>query len=235
MAERDAQVHQQRGEGRDEGEDAGHGAVRVGEDALQCDEADDQGKDEEQVELLQLMLGVGHGPEGGGDRGVEGVAEDEIDEEIDDLRGGESDVDALAAEIGGDGTGGEEQGGGEPDADLGDADRANPEDLSGHHLLWADGGEHDLEDARSLLLDDGAGNVHAVERDDHVHEDEEDGDAHLGGLAVVAVRGVGGEDVDGLEHGVGVVGDDATVGKLLSHEDSAEGGGQLASQVILFD
>jgi len=71
-----------------------------------------------------------------------------------------------ASGMGGDGAGGEEQGGGEPDADLGEADGADSEDLAGHHLLGTDGGEHDFEDARCLLLDDGAGDVHAVEHDE---------------------------------------------------------------------
>ena len=39
--------------------------------------------------------------------------------------------------------------------------------------LRADGGEQDFEDARGLLFDDGARDVHAVEHDDHVHEEEE--------------------------------------------------------------
>ena len=143
-------------------------------------------------------------------------------------------MDALAAEIGGDGAGGEEQASGEPDADLGEADGADAEDLSGHHLFGADGGEHDLEDARGLLLDDGAGDIHAVEHDDHVHEEEEDEDTDFGGLAVLAMGGLGGADVDRLEDGVGVGGDDAAVGKLLAHEDGGEGGGEGASQGVLF-
>jgi len=41
-------------------------------------------------------------------------------------------------------------------------------------------------------------------------------------------------DVHGLEEGVGVGGDDAAMGKLLAHEDGAEGGGKRASQIVLF-
>ena len=174
--------------------------------------------------MLELLLGVDHRPKCGGDAGVEQVAEQEVDDEEDDLRGVEGNVDCAATDGREDGRAGEEDGSGEPDRDLGEADGADADDLAGHHLFGADGGEQDLEDARGLLLDDGAGNVHAIEHDDHVHEQEEDvdGDEAGGGVGVFAC--LCRVDLDGLHEGVDVGGDHALVGEALAHEHGAKGG-----------
>ena len=50
-------------------------------------EAEGERQDEEHVELLKLLFGVGHGAEGGGDAGVDQKAEDEVGDEEEDLRG----------------------------------------------------------------------------------------------------------------------------------------------------
>ena len=92
----------------------------------------------------------------------------------------------------------DEEAGDDPDADLGEADGADSEDLAGHHLFGADGGEQDLEDAGGLLFNDGTGDVHAVEEDDEVHEEEEGVDAGEGGVLVFA------DEIDGLEERVDV-------------------------------
>ena len=75
---------------------------------------------------------------------------------------------------------GDDEASDDPDADLGEADGADSEDLAGHQLFGTDGGEQDLEDAGGLFLDDGTGDVHAVEEDDEVHEEEEGVDAGKG-------------------------------------------------------
>ncbi len=122
----------------------------------------------------------------------------------------------------------EQDGGEHPDADLGEADGADADDLAGHHLFRADGGEQDLEDAGGLFFDDGARDVHAVEHDDEVHEEEEDVGADEGGGGVGVLAGLGGVDFDGLHEGVDVGGDHALVGEALAHEHGAEGGGDVA-------
>jgi hypothetical protein len=107
------------------------------------------------------------------------------------------------------------------------------DDLAGHHLRRADGGQHDLEDARGLLLDDGAGDVHAIEHDDHVHQEEEDGDTDFGGLMVLVAREASGDDLNRLQHGVGVGRDDAAMGELLAQQHGAERSGQDAPDGVL--
>ena len=123
------------------------------------DGAGDEGQHEEHVELLEFLFGAGHGAERGGDAGVEDVAEQEEEDEEADLRGRDGEFDACGEEAGFD----DDRAGDDPDADLGETDGADSEDLAGHHLFGADGGEEDFEDARGLLFDDGAGDVHAVE------------------------------------------------------------------------
>ena len=159
--------------------------------------AEGERHDEEHVELLELLLGVGHGAERGGDGGVEQEAEEEVDDEEDDLRGGEGDVHGSAGRGSDQRGAGEDDSGGEPDADLGEADGADADDLAGHHLFRADGGEQDLEDAGGLFFDDGARDVHAVEHDDHVHEEEEDVGADEGGGGVGVFAGLGRIDLTG--------------------------------------
>ena len=123
---------------------------------------------------------------------------------------------------------GEQDGGEQPDADLGEADGADADDLAGHHLFGADGGEQDFEDAGGLLFDDGARDVHAVEHDDEVHEEEEDVGADEGGGGVGVFAGLGGVDLHGLHEGVDIGGDHAVVGEALAHQHGAEGGGDVA-------
>ena len=99
--------------------------------------------------------------------------------------------------------------------------------LCHHRLSGADGGEHDLEDALAVfLLDDGAGDVRAVEHDDQVHEEEEQANADFGGFAVHMRGTVHVDDLDRLEHGIGFGGDDAAVGELFAQEDGGNGRGE---------
>ena len=122
---------------------------------------------------------------------------------------------------------------GEPDDDLCEADSADADDLAGHHLFGADGGEQHLEDARGLLFDDGAGDVHAVEQDDHVHEEEEDvgGDELEDGVGVLAC--LGRVDLDGLHERVDVAGDHAVVGEPLAHAERCEARCLMVSLVLM--
>jgi hypothetical protein len=163
-------------------------AVRGGEHAAEAMKQKDQRQDEKHIQLLQLLLGVGHGAEGGGDGGVEEIAEQEVDEEEDDLRAGEGGVDGLASEHD---AGVVRRRGGRRSARWPTWVRPTeptPMILPAIISSGTDGGEQDLKDARGLLLDDGAGDVHAVEHDDQVHEEEENGDADLAALAVVVMR-----------------------------------------------
>ena len=81
----------------------------------------------------------------------------------------------------------------DPNADLGEADGANSQDLASHQLFRADGSEQDLEDAGGLFFNDGTGHVHTVEEDDEVHKEEEGVDAGKGRVLVFA------DEIDWLE------------------------------------
>ncbi len=105
--------------------------------------------------------------------------------------------------------------GDDPYADLGEADSANSQDLAGHHLFGADGGEQDLEDAGSLLFNDGTGHVHPVEEDDEVHQEEESVDAGEGGVLVFA------DEIDRLEERVDVGRRHAQVAQTFASESRA--------------
>jgi hypothetical protein len=76
------------------------------------------------------------------------------------------------------GQGGAEKQGGcrHPDGDLGETHRSHADQLSGQQIVGARDGEHDLEDARILLFDNGAGHIEAIEHDGHgEQESHQDG------------------------------------------------------------
>ena len=54
-----------------------------------------------------------------------------------------------------------------PDGDLRQADGAHAQQLAGQQIAGLGHGQHHLEDARGLLLDDGAGHIQTVEHDGH--------------------------------------------------------------------
>jgi hypothetical protein len=103
-----------------------------------------------------------------------------VNEEEDDLNPSEREVQRIAAEVNGQGAGRNQRGCADPYANLGEPDCANAEDFASHHGFWADGCEHDLEDARGFLFDDRARYVHSVKHDDQIHDEEEHRNADLG-------------------------------------------------------
>jgi hypothetical protein len=216
--EGDTEVHEQRGAEGDEGDDAGPEGAGVVDDDGDHDHAEGEGHDKEHVELLEFLLGVGHGSEGGGHAGVEQESEDEVEDEEDDLGDGDGEGHVAVGHGRGDGGGADESGGEHPDGDLGEAYGADAEDLAGHHLFGADGGEEDFKDAGGLLFDDGAGDVHAVEHDDHIHEEEEDEGDGGGGLGSVLPF----LDGEGLGDGGDVAGAEAVMRELAAEQDGAE-------------
>src|SRR5260370_1296890 len=199
MPQRDAHVHDEGAAEWDLGDDARRQPIRIGDNRGEGEHAASKRHYEDHVELLELLLGVDHGSECGGDAGVEKIAEQKVDDEEDNLACAKRDV-SVSASNGRDDSGmGENDSGREPDGDLGQAYGSNADDLSGHHLLRADGGKQDLEDARRLLFDDGARDVHPVEQDDHVHEQEEDVDGDEAGGGVGVLAGLSGVDFHRLE------------------------------------
>jgi hypothetical protein len=65
-------------------------------------------------------------------------------------------------------------GGYDPDEDLGEADQADADELAGEHVAGLRNREHDLEDARGFLLNDGAGDVQAIHDGGHGEQDGHD-------------------------------------------------------------
>ncbi len=116
------------------------------------------------------------------------------------------------------------EGNGDPDADLGKTDRANADHLAGHHLGRADFGQHDFKDARGLFFNDGPRDIHPIEEDDEVHEEEEPVGADESGIGVLAVLR-GRFELDRLEEVVDLGGAHALLGEGFAREDSADGVG----------
>ncbi len=162
------------------------------------------------------MFGAGHGSESGGDAGVEDVSEEEEEDEETDLRGrdGEGDVCCEKAQLG------DDEAGDDPDADLRKADGADSEDFAGHEFFGADGGEEDFEDAGGFFFDDGTRDVHSVEEDDEVHEEEERVDTGEGGVFVET------DEIDGLEERFDFGGGHAEVAETLAGERGADSGAE---------
>ena len=57
--------------------------------------------------------------------------------------------------------------GDQPDNDLREADGAHADELAGQHVAGLHGCQHHFEDARGLFLNDGAGDIHAVDHGGH--------------------------------------------------------------------
>ena len=116
---------------------------------------------------MQFLLGFAGGSETGEERAVEQIAEQEVDREKNGF--GPREVNGVFTGEHGGGEGRDHDGrtGNEPDDDLCEADGAYTDELAGEHVAGLDGGEHDLEDAGGLLLNDGAGDVHAIDHGGH--------------------------------------------------------------------
>ena len=108
-------------------------------------------------------------------------------------------------------------------ADLRETNRADADDFSGEQFVGLDGGEQDFKDARGFLFDDGTRDVHAIEEDDHVHEEEQPvGDAEgFDGVAALAVCADGVDD-DGLHELINLRAAHAAAGERLTCEHGAQ-------------